>query len=276
MLITKKDNPLLRSAQLKMLTALIEIDRLCSLHDIEYWIDAGTLLGAVRHSGFIPWDDDIDICMTRDNFNKFINIASKNLNKDLFFLQTSQTDKNYYTYNIPCKMRINNTEIIEETELKYGYYNSKSHHGLFVDIFPYDKYSTNSFIRTKIERFLSKIYQLKSISKFKKISLDKKIIVFLLSPLIPKIILNRIKEIQFCIMNNRRTNYVYSAGIETPFHRAVFTEEEIFPLKKISFEGYLFSCPNNIDQYLTKMFGANYMSLPPIENRISHYHSIKI
>ncbi|MER1823207.1 LicD family protein, partial [Proteus mirabilis] len=113
MLITKKDNPLLRSAQLKMLTALIEIDRLCSLHDIEYWIDAGTLLGAVRHSGFIPWDDDIDICMTRDNFNKFINIASKNLNKDLFFLQTSQTDKNYYTYNIPCKMRINNTEIIE-------------------------------------------------------------------------------------------------------------------------------------------------------------------
>ncbi|HDS9296183.1 TPA: LicD family protein, partial [Proteus mirabilis] len=117
---------------------------------------------------------------------------------------------------------------------------------------------------------------LKSISKFKKISLDKKIIVFLLSPLIPKIILNRIKEIQFCIMNNRRTNYVYSAGIETPFHRAVFTEEEIFPLKKISFEGYLFSCPNNIDQYLTKMFGANYMSLPPIENRISHYHSIKI
>ncbi|MBF8455348.1 LicD family protein [Proteus mirabilis] len=135
------ENDLLRKAQLKMLTALIELDSICSKHNINYWIDAGTLLGAVRHKGFIPWDDDIDVCMIRKDFNKFIKVCSYELNKIIFFLQTINTDPHYKTYNIPCKLRVNNTLIIEESELKLGYYNDKSHHGLFLDVFPYDKYS---------------------------------------------------------------------------------------------------------------------------------------
>ncbi|WP_250636022.1 LicD family protein [Proteus mirabilis] len=75
----------LRKKQLKMLKGLIEIHRICQLHNINYWLDAGTLLGAVRHSGFIPWDDDIDICMFRDDYNKFINIAKYELNTNDFF-----------------------------------------------------------------------------------------------------------------------------------------------------------------------------------------------
>ncbi|MGK6603265.1 LicD family protein [Proteus mirabilis] len=106
----------LRKKQLKMLKGLIEIHRICQLHNINYWLDAGTLLGAVRHSGFIPWDDDIDICMFRDDYNKFINIAKYELNTNDFFLQTVTTDKDYIFINIPCKLRINNTEIVEKFE----------------------------------------------------------------------------------------------------------------------------------------------------------------
>ena len=67
------DGTPLRKAQLCMLNILIEIDRICRKHDIPYWLDSGTLLGAVRHGGFIPWDDDFDVWMTRENIDKLMN-----------------------------------------------------------------------------------------------------------------------------------------------------------------------------------------------------------
>ncbi|MDM3700379.1 LicD family protein, partial [Proteus mirabilis] len=80
----------------------------CHLHNINYWLDAGTLLGAFRHSGFIPWDYDIDICMFRDDYNKFINIAKYEFNTNDFYLQKGTSDKDYILINIPCNFRINN------------------------------------------------------------------------------------------------------------------------------------------------------------------------
>ena len=131
----------LRAAQMKMLIILNEVDRICRLNKINYWLDAGTLLGAKRHGGFIPWDDDIDICMLRDDYNKFITACDKQLNNEIFFLQPAYPDEHYVDFNTPCKIRMNKTEIIKKNEIKYKYYNEKSHHGLFLDIFPYDKYS---------------------------------------------------------------------------------------------------------------------------------------
>ncbi|MEX6253878.1 LicD family protein [Providencia huaxiensis] len=86
---------ILRSAQLVLIDGLKEIDRVCKIHKIEYWIDSGTLLGAKRQEAFIEWDEDIDICMTRENFEKFMLVANGSINKDLYFLQNKITDKNY-------------------------------------------------------------------------------------------------------------------------------------------------------------------------------------
>ena len=81
----------LRTCQLKQLSILEEIDSICRKHKIEYWLDGGTLLGAVRHKGFIPWDDDIDIAMRKKDMERFINIAPSELSKNLT-LQYSQNE----------------------------------------------------------------------------------------------------------------------------------------------------------------------------------------
>ena len=84
----------LRDAQMLMVEILEDVHNLCEKHGLKYFLDGGTLIGAVRHKGFIPWDDDIDIGMPREDYEKFIEIAKKEL-PDNLFLQTFETDKYY-------------------------------------------------------------------------------------------------------------------------------------------------------------------------------------
>lgn len=263
----------LRKAQMVMLNALKELDSICQEHEISYWIDAGTLLGAVRHKGFIPWDDDIDICMSRNDFNKLVEI-SKSYYSDRYEFHLSCDDPYCANINIPCKFRDKQTEIIEKSELKYETYNSKSPHGLFVDVFPYDKYSENKFFRVCFERFLSYLYRCKVYTKYKNLEPVKKVLS-LFGYIIPSKFLYVVLKKQTNCMD-RRSEFVYGPGAETPFSRAYFSHDEIFPLKKIEFEGILVNCPNQHLVYLTKMFGEHYMELPPLNKRISHYHSISL
>lgn len=268
----KEDNTqtILREAQLKMLEGLIEIDRICQIHKIDYWLDAGTLLGAIRHGGFIPWDDDIDICMTREDFNRFVKLSPSTMNTEKFFLQTPATDPYYINVIIPCKFRINSSfTMVEEFEEQYDCFSPKAHHGLFVDIFPYDKYSQNKTIR-KLERILSIGYRLHRLHYLKDTTIIKKVAPFITYPFTRLPFLNWLKEKQISYMSRRKNKYLLGAGCETPFSRAYFSNDEIFPLKKANFEGISFSIPNQTETYLIKMFGENYMSLPPKEDRKTH------
>ncbi|MCS2168273.1 LicD family protein [Scandinavium manionii] len=270
----KKSN--LRDAQLLMVDILSEVDRICKKNGIDYWIDAGTLLGAIRHSGFIPWDDDIDICMKRDDYVKFLSVVNDELNKSDFFVQTSKTDSKYKNLNIPCKIRMNNTVIIETWEVEEGGYDKESHHGIFIDIFPYDKYSTNKFKRKYIQRILSQFFKIKTLQPREK---KKSVVSFFcryIGMIIPKRFIYLWLDVQSKRMMSKGRGYQYGAGIETPFFRAYFDEDEIFPTKDISFEGRVFKGPNKPYDYLTKMFGSEFMTLPPEENRIWHHTKIEI
>lgn len=266
----------LRDAQLLLVDAFKELDDVCAKIGVKYWIDAGSLLGAVRHGGFIPWDDDIDVCMTREDYYKFLEQAPT-LFCDKYFLQTVNSDPHYSNIGIPCKLRINNTEIVEKFEVEMGCFNKNEHHGLFIDIFPYDKYSNNKFIRTKIQRPYHYIYRVKRLSllESKNLHVVKRVLSYALSGIKMKW-LDTITRYLTMKMSKLDTNFVYAAGIETPFHRACFHEDEIFPVKRIKFEGIEVSCPANISPYLLKMFGDGYMTMPSEESRVSHYHSIKI
>lgn len=255
----------LRQSQLLMLEGLIEIDRICKNNNIAYWLDAGTLLGAVRHQGFIPWDDDIDICMTRLDYEHFLDVASVELDQERFFLQTEQTDPHYIAINIPCKVRLNNTQIIEDYEVAHDCYRPNAHHGVFVDIFPYDKYSTNKTQRY-LERSLSIPYRLNVLSHFKNLSPIKWALSRIGALIFNRSVLNFLKPIYTKYINQKKEHYAYGAGCETPFSRAYFSDDELFPIGQICFEGHMFSCPNQVHEYLIKMFGPNYMT-PPEEKK---------
>ena len=120
----------LRKCQLKELDILEVVDGICKKYGIEYWLDGGTLLGAVRHKGFIPWDDDIDIAMTLDGLHQFCKVAPAELPQHLF-LQTPETDPKLKEPIV--KIRDLNSLYIESSDT----FNVDYEKGIFIDIFPF-------------------------------------------------------------------------------------------------------------------------------------------
>lgn len=130
-------NYLLIDIQLSIYKILLEFDRICRKYHIKYILDGGTLLGAIRHFGFIPWDDDADIAMLRKDYNKFCKVCKKELNEG-FYLETKAVNKKYpYSF---AKLRLNGT-IYKESFLN----DLKIHPGIWIDIFPIDKTTKSAF-----------------------------------------------------------------------------------------------------------------------------------
>lgn len=118
-----------RNLQLKILEIVKYLDKFCKENNIEYYIIYGSCLGAVRHKGFIPWDDDFDVGMTLENYNRFIDLCKTKLDTSKYFLQTLDTDPNYYLSF--AKLRDINTTLIEEKNK-----NISIQYGVYIDIFP--------------------------------------------------------------------------------------------------------------------------------------------
>lgn len=261
-----KDN--LKKAQSIMLEILIEIDRICVKHSIEYWLTDGSLLGAIRHKGFIPWDDDLDIGMLREDYEKFKKVALLEL-KDDIFLQTSQTDFGYPWGMVPLKLRSSKGIIIEKGE-EEGKYNN----GIFVDIFAFDKFSQNN-LKRKIQYLPKILLELKTTRLWtnkKNLKNIMKIIFIIPSQKLisPKFIINLSK-----LLNKSNENYVLGYGFDLTW-RKVFDKEDIFPLKKREFEGVKVKVPKNSHKYLKKIYGEDYMEIPPLEKRLTHAQKIVI
>lgn len=264
------ENIELSEVQQILVDVLKHIHSICEKHNIKYWLDSGTLLGAVRNNKFIPWDDDIDICMPREDFNKFLVIASRELNKDKYFLQTCKTDPYYKEYDIPCKVRVNNTYIEESNKILKNKLALKVHNGFFIDIFPCDKYPTNNLLRRVIQS-ISILYKGKSL--FFRKSLSKKAFLFsrIIHYLVPfkVLIFIHFKITKYINKPSNKYNLI-SKGIELPFHKGNIPQDKIFPLKKIKFEDYYFYGPNDNDYYLTELYGSDYITPPTLINRVPH------
>lgn len=242
----------LRKAQLVMQDILDYVVEICDENNIFYWLEGGTLLGAVRHKGFIPWDDDIDICMMYDDYNKFLSIFKNN---EKYTLLEKNTEKDY---EFPYAKVVSNLHTCE--------YNGTIHNkGIWIDIFPMNFYDIscvdrlNEFGILKQERKLNKQKKLKTIKEKIMITIRQRII---------KSKILKLKKI-LSIEKNKGSKDIVQHDVNLITGKINRKYEDIFPLKKIIFEGKKYNCPNNYDNYLKELYN-DYMKIPKESERISH------
>lgn len=244
---------------------LDEIDRVCKKNNIEYFLIGGTLLGAIRHKGFIPWDDDLDVGMTRENYEKFINIAPNELDSK-YYLDNFKTNTNCY---LPfSKIRKNNTTMDEKVTKNFN-----NHKGIFVDIFPFDKLKDKFSFFTKLRVTIIRAIIETVFVKKKIYPTYKKCRYPFLSFILSMFSCNTLFKIQekLCIKDNNKNNAKYYAGLvgSYAFRKECFLEKELFPLVEVEFEGKEYPAFKNYDSFLTSVYG-DYMKLPPREQRVNH------
>lgn len=257
----------LRRLQLVELEMLKELDRICRENNINYIIDAGTLLGAVRHGGFIPWDDDIDVRMLREDYDKFCDVCEKKLDEK-YFLQTHKTDPGYrWGY---ARILKNGTVFVrkDHEELK-----SKS--GIFIDIFPNDnlpeEYLGNK-ICTAISWLGRKMLYSELGKKHAKGFWNK--IGFAFLDIFPKSWAHQGREYLIKKYGECKTSKVRCFGWGSEEETIGFQKEWLADTCDIKFEDIIVKAPIKTHEFLVHSFGEDYMTPPP-ENKRKPGHIAK-
>ena len=257
----------LRQVQLEVMDV---VDKFCRQNDIRYFITAGTLIGALRHKGYVPWDDDIDIVMLRDDYEKFIEQFRDFSPR--YKVCSIETDPNcHFSY---AKVYDDNTIFIEGNERKGG-----KCIGVNVDIFPLD-YVTDDYndavrLKKKIKPY-DGILTVKHIVK-KDRGFRKNVTLFVLKAVCSLIpfswCIKRIDRLARRFEKNTTSRYVVNAVIYAKGEREILERDWFRDSIELPFENRKYLAPIGADQYMRRLFG-DYMQLPPEEKRVTH-HSFK-
>lgn len=245
------DGSLLRRQQNRMMELLLAFDGICKKHDIKYWLIGGTLLGAARHQGFIPWDDDMDVQMLREDYLRLLDILPVELGDDMA-LQCRHTDPNYFFQY--AKLRDRRSVLDEQN----GYDRIFKERGIYIDLFPIDRHP-KWMQRLSIQSIghVYKILKRTSVSDEKNIK-DVKHWVALNEKVVYPILR----------LINKVSGGVYQDALGVPYvvERHL---EDIFPLTTLPFEGHEMPVPANYDKVLRDQYG-DYMQLPDIDKVVAH------
>lgn len=259
----------------KILSILKEFISICKDNNLTYYALGGTLLGAVRHKGFIPWDDDIDIGMPREDYEKFKKIASNALPENYKFL--SEDTSNYKkSFSV---IRDDSTKII------MNYSNEEQEESLWIDIFPLDgmptnplkkKYHSYRYLYTRMMVQLSQFNSLVNQKKENRPWLEKVIIRIANVVKIEKVVSFSWAQKKYLQTIKK---YSFNEGFAGNYTGA-YKLREIVPSDYfgqpvlLQFEDLKLSCPHKFREYLTAIYGADYMQLPPEEKRVLHHYEI--
>ncbi|MBO5178246.1 MAG: LicD family protein [Lachnospiraceae bacterium] len=274
----------LRKLQLEQLELLKEVDRICRKNNIPYYITGGTMLGAVRHKGFIPWDDDIDVSMLRKDYHRFCVACGKDLDTNRFFLQTWDTDKHYrYQYG---RLRRNNTLYIRS-----GHEDAKHHNGINIDLFPVDNVPDNRILcriyKTGCEVFRKTLYSpvgaVRTTAPVPKLmyrflsSFDgEKVKVWFKNwiKFFGKFPSSRVDAVGFAYrLSTADKEKLGKENYYEMYHG--MKRELVTELTEYSFEGLKFYGVKDYDYYLRTLYG-DYMTPPPADKRTGEHKAVAI
>ena len=244
----------IRDIQSKMLGIMIEIDRICKKYDLRYLLDGGTMLGAIRHKGFIPWDDDADIMMPRDDYEKFMQICGEEMKKPYVFQCIENTEK--YPYNFG-KVFDTSTTYTERFTASLPI-----SHGIYVDVFPMDYVDTSDYLKhaSVIGKYtMMRYYKLGLAHGVKEVAA---------------------KPLSLAFINRQATKHMKYHGTDgdmvcklchhgkrkPPISIALFNDT-----KDVPYEGVTLRVPAEYDSFLTGRYG-DYMKLPPVDEQKPCHH----
>lgn len=241
-----------------------EIKRICEKHHIHYFMLAGTQLGSIRHNGFIPWDDDMDLGMLREDYDKFLEICRTELDHEHFYVQNLDSEPGFGKFYT----RI----LLKDTYLTYDYIeNVDSSRGFFVDVFPYDNTPKSKILQKKqcmIMSFALRLIKEKSGYAHKCRTLGGKIQLlftkFFSLDFLVKLYTQEMKR-----YNNKPTELVNSANSGNGYFKEILKKSWVTNTKPMIFEDITMPGIENYDEYLKYLYG-DYMTIPAVEDRVTH------
>lgn len=252
-----------RDLQLVLLEMMKDIDAICRKNNISYILTGGNALGAVRHKGFIPWDDDFDIAMMKEDYEKFLKVIQTDFPNDKYVCHCYDFDKRYNVTLPSMKIRKKNTYIKEVNSLLEN--KNMDSEGVFIDVFVYDHMSSHKLFDLPFRLF--NVLLMPIIVFFQR---------FLWNPrLLKSLFVGNAKLYGKLCKKSKYVGDILTWTYRQPFRPAIFLYDDLFPVTYLPFEDTTLPVPKETHRYLCCVFNEKYMEWPPEEKRFAK-HTVDI